>query len=190
MSKRLIHIIRHGETLNNKERKIRGWNDLSLDKAGIEKAHKTGIQLRNKPIDIIATSDFIRAKDTAQIISIETRKPISLISEDFRPWDLGNLTDEKIDDVKDIMIAHVEDMPDIPIEDGESFNNFKERFLNSFCELLNKYEGLDLALVTHHRNERVIAAWINAGQPVDFEIDNSQMSKTGIEPGEYVTYEI
>jgi len=61
-------VIRHGESLWNKENKFTGWVDIGLSENGILDANKIGISLKNYKFDYIITSDLLRSKETAQLI--------------------------------------------------------------------------------------------------------------------------
>jgi hypothetical protein len=52
-------------------------------------------------------------------------------------------------------------------------------------DIAKKEKGKRVALVTHHRGERVFAAWEKKGMPVDKTIDMKTFCnwKDGIEPG-------
>ena len=61
----LIYIIRHGESLGNKNRKFLGHTDLDLTDLGYAQALKTAECLASVPFDRIYSSDLIRAYNTA-----------------------------------------------------------------------------------------------------------------------------
>ncbi len=64
---RLI-LIRHGQSVWNAENRFTGWTDVDLSEKGVEEAEEAGNELRDQVIDIIHTSDLIRAKRTAEIV--------------------------------------------------------------------------------------------------------------------------
>ncbi len=64
---RLI-LIRHGQSVWNAENRFTGWTDVDLSDKGVKEAEEAGNELRNQVIDIIHTSDLIRAKRTAEIV--------------------------------------------------------------------------------------------------------------------------
>ncbi len=51
-----IYIVRHGETVWNKEKRLQGRTDVPLSEYGRELAEKTGRALRNVEIDRIYSS--------------------------------------------------------------------------------------------------------------------------------------
>ncbi|MFW6286119.1 MAG: 2,3-bisphosphoglycerate-dependent phosphoglycerate mutase [Nanoarchaeota archaeon] len=57
-------LIRHGESMWNKENRFTGWVDVSLSKKGIKEAKKAGKKLKNYNFDSAYTSNLIRAQQT------------------------------------------------------------------------------------------------------------------------------
>ncbi len=98
-------LVRHGESLWNKENRFTGWVDVDLSDKGIEEAHKAGQVLRENhyEFDIAYTSVLKRAIRTLWIILDETDQMWIPV---VRNWRLnerhyGGLTGlNKIDTVK------------------------------------------------------------------------------------------
>ena len=57
-------LVRHGESIYNKENKFAGWLDISLTKKGLEQAKKSGNLLKNIKFDFAFTSKLSRAEQT------------------------------------------------------------------------------------------------------------------------------
>ncbi len=68
-----IVLLRHGESIWNKENKFTGWTDVDLSKKGIEEAKKAGITLKEKKFtfDIAYTSVLKRGIRTLWITLYE-----------------------------------------------------------------------------------------------------------------------
>lgn len=64
-----FYIFRHGETDWNKERRIQGHTNTSLNQVGIEQAETLIPLLKNKKIEVIYSSDLDRARETAKIVN-------------------------------------------------------------------------------------------------------------------------
>lgn len=63
MSKLIL--MRHGESVWNRENQFTGWVDVPLSKKGIEEALEGGRAIAHIPIDIIVTTTLVRAQTTA-----------------------------------------------------------------------------------------------------------------------------
>jgi broad specificity phosphatase PhoE len=78
--------VRHGESKANKDG-ILSTPDTPLTELGISQARQTGIDLKGKGVKVIASSDFIRAQQTAETIAgelgieVENIKVISTLHE-------------------------------------------------------------------------------------------------------------
>ena len=60
-------LLRHGQSLWNKENRFTGWVDVDLSEKGIAEAQQAGEKLTNLPIDRLFTSVLMRAEKTAAI---------------------------------------------------------------------------------------------------------------------------
>ena len=61
-----IIIIRHGETDSNRKRIVQGHLDIPLNDKGISQAQSAALQLKEHHIDVIFSSDLLRAYTTAE----------------------------------------------------------------------------------------------------------------------------
>ena len=64
---RLI-LVRHGQSVWNASNRFTGWTDVDLSEQGVEEAEDAGRQLAGIRIDVVHTSDLVRAQRTAEII--------------------------------------------------------------------------------------------------------------------------
>jgi broad specificity phosphatase PhoE len=183
-----LRVVRHGATkMNNHDDtsadRIRGWMDVPLTDEGREEAHEAGEALVDHGIEVIVSSDLSRAQETADIIGgIIGVKPTT--STKLRPWDLGKFTGKSTKDALPTILEYVNEKPDEPVPDGESFQDFAKRAFSGIAAAFRKADGKILCIVTHYRVERLLAAWDEAGQPADHSIDLKEFSKKGGPPGE------
>lgn len=61
-------LLRHGESMWNKQNLFTGWVDVPLSANGVEEALKAGRTLQDMPIDVIFCSTLIRATMTAMLV--------------------------------------------------------------------------------------------------------------------------
>jgi 2,3-bisphosphoglycerate-dependent phosphoglycerate mutase len=66
MSAKLI-LLRHGQSVWNKENLFTGWVDIPLSEEGIQEAKRAGDSIKNIPIDVVFTSSLIRAQMTVPL---------------------------------------------------------------------------------------------------------------------------
>ena len=75
-----IVLVRHGESVWNKENKFTGWTDVELSDKGIKEAIEAGKLLKdnNYNFDIVYTSILKRSIDTANIILKEMNDDVTI----------------------------------------------------------------------------------------------------------------
>lgn len=72
-----VYIVRHGETEWNLKRIIQGQTDSPLTSTGIQQAKKLSKELQKIKFDLVFSSDLMRAKRTAEIITAERKLEIA-----------------------------------------------------------------------------------------------------------------
>ena len=190
---RSLTVIRHGATpLNNDDvsvDRIRGWRDIPLSPEGREEAERLGSDIEGESFDAIVSSDLARAADTASIVGSYVGAPPIVLTRTMRPWNVGNLAGEKTSIAVPILARYIDDYPDRNVDGGESFNSFKARFFSGIARMLASHEGR-IAIVTHHRNERLLAAWQKAGFPTDGSIDLDEFKQRGEPTAALIEFDI
>lgn len=190
---RQVTIARHGATrLNNDDvsvDRIRGWKDVPLSPGGRAEAKQLAASMSVNPPDAIVASDLSRALETAETVSAVTGVPIVEVSPAFRPWNVGELAGALSSEAVPLLCRYAEYTPDIPIAGGESFNEFRGRFFNGLHDALSANQGR-IAIVTHHRNDRLLHAWRALGYPRDGALDMKEFNRHGHHTGATVTVDV
>ena len=81
-------LVRHGQSLWNKENKFTGWIDIDLTEEGKLEAQKSGefIKKGKYNFDIAYTSILIRANHTLDIILKEINQSINIINSNLSTY--------------------------------------------------------------------------------------------------------
>lgn len=187
---RRIVILRHGQTALNVEDRIRGWSDVPLDETGEEQAEEMGKKLRHSGIDMLFASDLTRTLQTAMAVSRESGIPIHGTTTALRPWNVGDYTGEPGPEVHKILMRLATNAPTQEIKGGESFYSFKYRVITGMIGILNSHPGKLIGFVCHHRNDRLIRGWYEAGCPDNLDIELDHFNSHGISPGTYDVLDI
>jgi 2,3-bisphosphoglycerate-dependent phosphoglycerate mutase len=66
---RILFLFRHGETDWNREGRLQGHTDTSLNATGLAQAHALAEKLQPHRLDAVVSSDLSRALTTAQIVA-------------------------------------------------------------------------------------------------------------------------
>ena len=70
----LLILIRHGQSIWNAANLFTGWENVELSEKGILEAKDAGNKLSDINLDLVFTSNLIRAQKTAEIILEENSK--------------------------------------------------------------------------------------------------------------------
>lgn len=168
-----LTIIRHGSTALNDADRIRGWKDVPLNAKGIKEAMILSGKMIGAKIDRIHSSDLERAVHTAAHINKHHDAPMTLHQE-LRPWNVGTFAGEKRALVFPKMKVLQRQMHErIPAPGGESFRDFKDRYLPFLRSKMREARetGKHIVLAAHYRNLSAAEAWIAKGMPHDHSLD-------------------
>lgn len=75
---RSFYFLRHGETDWNAELRLQGSRDIPLNNNGIKQAEEAASILATHPITKIVSSDLMRARHTAEIVTKKLKVPLQL----------------------------------------------------------------------------------------------------------------
>jgi isoleucyl-tRNA synthetase len=149
--KNTYFVIRHGESESNVTRIIdsegKGDENNHLTEIGREQARHAGHFAKEKNIDIIITSPFLRAEETARIIK-EACGAELIVDERLREFHTGIYSGKSIDEfhkAERVFYSHL----DKKIPGGESHRDVMNRTMSALYEYEEKYEGKTILMVTH-----------------------------------------
>jgi len=149
---RRIYLVRHGETVLNSANLIQDHTD-QLSQVGYAQARLVAQRFRDIHFDVLYSSDYIRAKATADEIAQATDKKIitsPIFREVKRPSSLVGAERSSIDYYNFFKISdeHIAD-PSWRYEDEENFHDVMERVWEAFA-IFDTVKG-DILVVTHGR---------------------------------------
>jgi probable phosphoglycerate mutase len=145
-----IYFVRHGESVNNVSKNYQG-SDVLLSDLGTQQAEVVAKRFKNLPIDVILTSSYVRAHDTAKAIHQVTGKPLEvsdLLIERKRPSSFHN---QPYDDPKYEKIRHFIDTHPDPghhHSDEENFFDVKKR-AEAVIKMLEHRSEENIVVVSH-----------------------------------------
>jgi len=137
-----VYLIRHGQTLFNKLKKIQGFCDSPLTELGIEQAKIAGkhVDDLNLIFDDAYSSTSERACDTLELIADVPYKRV----KELREWNFGDLEGEG------------EDLnPPLPYGNffvqygGEDEFDFQNRINTTITNLVKESKGENILIVSH-----------------------------------------
>ncbi len=88
----VVDLVRHGVTEWNRERRIQGHLDVPLSELGRDQARALAERLCGEAdaVDLIVSSDLVRARQTADIVAAALSRPVTVDAR-WRERDLGDL---------------------------------------------------------------------------------------------------
>ena len=148
---RLI-LLRHGQTPLSVERRYSGRGNPDLTDEGRRQARAAAARVvREEGIAAIVTSPLRRARSTAEEVAVLTGIDVvehpGLIENDFGDWEGLTFTEASQRD-PDLHRAWLSDIT-VPAPGGESFAQVAERISRTKAELLERYPGQTVVLVSH-----------------------------------------
>lgn len=144
-------LIRHGETLSNKEKRIQGISDVDLSEVGIEQARLLALSLKDHPVGAIYSSPLKRTLQTAKIINEFHFKKISADPDlmEMNYGDFEGVPFKKIlVDEKEFIDRWLAGPASVQMPNGESLTQLQERAWRALNRIIHK--GENALVVTHN----------------------------------------
>ncbi|MES2416481.1 MAG: class I tRNA ligase family protein, partial [Patescibacteria group bacterium] len=145
-------VMRHGETEANKKSIICSIpnGEWHLDADGIAQAGKSAESMKDKNIDLIFTSDFIRTLETAEIMreKLGLGKENVIVDERLREMGIKSFDGKNWDEYHKSHIKTSENFNSHIAED-ESYQDVKNRMTAFVYEVEEKYKDKNILFVTH-----------------------------------------
>lgn len=161
-----FYIARHGETENNKTKRLSGWIDTALTEKGLEPTAAALEKLKTLPkIDAIYASDMGRAFITAYVIARGLKFTDEIIRKPgLREVNYGDAANMPSSEAYQKYPRLDRDTHYIP-PNGESLDQMQKRVFQTIAEIDAQHQNATLLIVAH---SGVMAA-LNAGhQGIDF----------------------
>ena len=194
-------LIRHGQSVWNASNRFTGWTDVDLSEVGVSEAEEAGRILSSHRIDVVHTSDLVRAQRTAEII-MSLNESSEGYSTKF-DWRLNERNYGSLQGLNKAETAekfgaeqvHIWRRSfDVAPPDGESLEMTAERTIPYFEEeILPDLKAGKSVLVSAHGNslrsivmhieeispEEIVSLEIQTGSPMFYEFKGGEISRTG-----------
>lgn len=145
-------VIRHGETIWNKEMRFQGHGDSPLTTRGRAQAHALGKRLQALRIDTLISSDLGRAWETATIIAGYTGHAIQsepLLRERHYGVLEGLCAQEILEQHPGVYQTLITENPDYEIPGGETHRQHYHKNTGVLAAWAKENPGTTTALVAH-----------------------------------------
>jgi 2,3-bisphosphoglycerate-dependent phosphoglycerate mutase len=151
-------LVRHGQSIYNKENRFTGWKDIDLTQKGTDEAILCASLLKNEAINLAFTSNLKRAQKTLDLILNELGLTLNVTkNEALNERDYGSLvSQDKFEAAEKYgreLVQKWRRSYDVPPPGGESLKMTLDRtvpyFKNSIFPLLSKNKNI---IVSAHGN--------------------------------------
>jgi len=193
-------LIRHGESVWNAANRFTGWTDVDLSEVGVSEAEEAGRRLSSQRIDVVHTSNLIRAQRTAEIIM-----RMNDVSDGFTTKFDWRLNERNYGSLQGLNKAETAEKFgaeqvhiwrrsfDVAPPDGESLEMTAERTIPYFEEeIMPDLQAAKGVLVSAHGNslrsivmhieevspEDIVSLEIQTGSPLFYEFAKGEISRT------------
>lgn len=144
-----FYIVRHGETENNKAKRLSGWVDTPLTKKGLEPTQKVIAKLSKLHVDEMYASDMGRAFITAYVVA----RGLHFTKEIYRSaglrevsyGDAANMPSAQAYELYPKLDRDTQYMP----PNGESLDHMQRRVFQTLDELNKRHKDAVIVLVCH-----------------------------------------
>ncbi len=147
-----FYLVRHGETMWNKEHRLQGWLDSPLSEDGILQAEKLREHIKDLSFVAAFSSSSGRAKETMHILVGDRQLPI-YYEDDLREIFLGEWQGRTVEDIMATNRFDYELYTDYPAQfiatHTESFGALTERAMFTLKKIEEIYHDDNVLIVSH-----------------------------------------
>ena len=164
-----LFIVRHGETVWNREGRIQGHTDVALSDRGVEQATRLANRLSSVPLHAAYASDLCRASATASLILQGRQVPMHPTPRlrEYHKGAFEGMTDAELRSrYPDEYPSYVAKNLDYAPEGGESTREVSKRLSSIICEIKERHLD-DTVLVVGHGGSLRAAMMALLGMPLD-----------------------
>lgn len=182
-----IILVRHGQSLGNLTRRFIGHGYAPLTELGHAQAEASARFLDGYKIDVIYSSDLMRAKETAEHTAKRRSLPITT-NEGLREIFAGDWEGMSYDDIAatypELFETWMKDTGRAALPHGESVAEMRKRVSNCIDEIAERHKGKCIAIFTHATPIRVMRShW--QGDPIERIIDYGWVANASVTETDY-----
>lgn len=189
--KQIVYLVRHGETIYNREDRMRGRFDEPLCENGIKEANKTADFFGEKEISHVFSGPLLRALNTAEIIASACKLTVEK-EEAFNDFDFGNWQGRLRSDIKRQYSGHYfiyENHPEEFISSsGDSLWALQRRSYTRLREITSEISK-NIIIVSHYVTIRMILLACLNLTPREYwsiNLDNCSLSEVYVKNNSFI----
>ncbi|MBE6788819.1 MAG: histidine phosphatase family protein [Ruminococcaceae bacterium] len=183
-----IYIIRHGESLGNKDKIFLGQLDRDLTSLGHEQARLAAEFFKDKRVDAVYSSSLLRAVNTAKAVA--DLKGLEVIKSDsLREINAGDWQGRSYDNIAETYpemweIWRNADYENVKTPDGETPVQVLSRVYSELEEIAKKHDGQSVVVASHGLAIRIFLRHITDGKINEWAA-NASITKLSFKDGKF-----
>ena len=179
-------LMRHGEAENNVKRvvSVSRNGEHHLTEIGKKQVLASAEKLLSEKIDLIVSSPFTRARETAEIVSksLKLNPEAIVFDERLREFGAGDFDGRSEDELRAYFEKH--EMFNTAVPSGENFNDTRRRLGQTLEDLEKKYKGKNILIITHK-----ICGWLLSALAKRLDSKESEKLSVYMKNGEFIYLE-
>jgi len=174
------YILRHGEAVSNVKGFVSSWPEKNINpltEVGTNQAKAVAREIMSKNIELIFSSDVLRAKQTAEIIASRLKKKIKF-DKRLREIDFGIFNSKPIADFIGHFASRKKRIKE-KAPQGESYEDILKRIESFLRDIEKKYSNKKILIVSHQAPLFVLEGLFlgfSLEQSIDFFTDEKLLS--------------
>lgn len=147
-----IYLVRHGETLWNRELRCQGHTDVPLSDTGRQQARELAARLRDLPLAAAYSSDLRRAFETAELVAaphgLRVTPLASLRERNMGRWE-GLTVAERQSQWPQVWPRWEAGERDVPGVELELYEKMVKRLFETLADIADRHPGQATLAVSH-----------------------------------------
>jgi 2,3-bisphosphoglycerate-dependent phosphoglycerate mutase len=179
-----VYLIRHGETMWNRQKRIQGHRNIPLSQEGVRQAEKLAAAMKDTSLDAIYSSDLDRAVQTARFIAEGKGLSVTQIPE-LRERHFGQWEGCTLDEIQEqYPLQWREVWQKGGAYDIEPFEHTRNRMLNQVQQLVERHPGGTIAVVSHGGSINAVLDVLTEGEygPGKHRLGNTSVTRLAYHP--------
>lgn len=178
--------MRHGEATSNIKDTISAdpTEPTHLTEKGKQDVKVEAEKLKAEKIDLIIASDFVRTKETAEIVAEELGLSAEqvIFDERLREINPGDFKGQSWADYNNAFGSRINRLHTHLATGGENYNDVRQRAMSALYDLEAKHKGKNILVISHGLPLYMI--WVTTGFFVDQDVAKSPKRGTDFAPAE------
>jgi len=185
-----VHLVRHGRTASNRQRRTMGWLDDAIEPGWVRAAEAVADALSREPVDWVVASPLVRAVQTAApLVARLGRQPI--VDDRFGELRVGDWEGYTEDEIAQRWPEHWQQWRSEPhtlvVPGRETLAELNARVAGALDELFaDLVDGRAAVVFTHDAVVRAAVAWALGTGPEIYqhvEVANCSITTVGVVAG-------